>query len=76
MSLNLVFKKGNKYIDFPFQTTTILTNHVLACSTNWERLILLAYQLNIDGWEMKEAKKILAEISEKLNDEKVVLTSI
>lgn len=34
MIQNIAFKKGKKVIEFPYQTQTKLTHHVLACRTN------------------------------------------
>jgi len=76
MSLNLAFIKGNKTIDFPYQTQTKLTRHVLAANDNATRLALISYQLDVDGWAEPARKKMLAQISTLLNTEGVRLTSL
>lgn len=75
MSHNLAFKKGKKIIDFPFQTSTKLTKHVLACRTHDERLRLLKYQLDVDGWSSNEIDNVLVKVSALLNDDSVQLIS-
>ena len=47
MSMNLIFrvKGGVGIVDFPFQTSTVLTHAVLAKETNEERLALIEEQL-------------------------------
>lgn len=75
MSHNLAFKKGKKIIDFPFQTSSKLTKHVLACRTNDERLRLLKYQLDIDGWSSDAIDEMIKTISDILNIDGVNLVN-
>ena len=72
---NLAFKKGKNIIDFPFKTSSTLTKHVLACRTNDERLRLLKYQLDVDGWSSNAIDEILTTVSAILNDDGVQLIS-
>lgn len=76
MSYNLAFKKGNKLIDFPFQSSTKLTKAVLAATYIEDRLQLIEQQLELYGWEEEEISKVIDFIQDNLKDETITLVGI
>ena len=72
MSSNLVFKtkKGNHFIEFPYQTTTKVTKEVLSLKTVDDRMIVIKKDLNPDFDSYTET---ISDIRSMMEDETIFL---
>ena len=75
MSMNLHFctKSGGFFIDFPFQTPTVLTHAVMAEKDNTKRLKLIREHMITSGWEQENINRVMAEIEIMVNNPKLEL---
>ena len=76
MSMNLNFcTKSNPpaFIDFPFQTPTVLTYAVMAEKDNTKRLKLIREHMITSGWEQENINRVMAEIEIMVNNPKLEL---
>ena len=75
MSLNLCFKTVccNRFVDFPFQTSTKLTLKVMEEKDKEIQLALISHE--VDKWDIDAdyKQKIISDVKKMLNDNSVQL---
>ena len=77
MSMNLNFcTKSNPpaFIDFPFQTPTVLTYAVMAEKDNTKRLKLIREHMVTSGWKKKDMNIMMGQIKSLMNNDGLELS--